>query len=251
MRGEEIDRFELALGDHVGTRYTGHLRAGGGLAPLPIGSQLDATTGQFTWAPGVGFVGTYDLVFVRWEGTQAVARHEVRIILAPKGRGHVGVQVAIDTPRSQQDVGQPFVLAGWAADLDAAEGSGIDTLHVWAYPSTGGAPVFLGTPTLGGIRPDVAAVYGDQFREAGFALPGHRTDAGHLRFGRIPVESCDRRIRAAEARARDRAVGHAWCGGTLSDEVGRFRQWTRPELAQRISESRNHFGNREELASGD
>ncbi len=178
MRGEEIDRFELALGDHVGTRYTGHLRVGGGLSPLPIGSQLDAATGQFTWAPGVGFVGTYDLVFVRWEGTQAVARHEVRIILAPKGRGHVGVQVAIDTPRSQQDVGQPFVLAGWAADLDAAGGPGIDTLHVWAYPTTGGAPVFLGTPILGGARPDVAAVYGDQFREAGFALPVHGLTPG-------------------------------------------------------------------------
>jgi len=92
------------------------------------------------------------------------------VILAPKGRGHVGVQVAIDTPRSQQDVGQPFVLAGWAADLDAATGTGIDTLHVWAYPQTGGAPVFLGTPTLGGVRPDVAAVHSDQFRDAGFAL---------------------------------------------------------------------------------
>ncbi len=170
IRGEEVDRFELALGEHEGARYTGYLRVGEELAPLPIGSQLDATTGQFTWAPGVGFIGRYDLVFVRWEGTRAVARHEVRVILAPKGSGHVGVQVAIDTPRSQQDVGQPFVLAGWAADLDAAAGTGIDTLHVWAYPSTGGAPVFLGTPALGGARPDVAAIHGDQFRTSGFGL---------------------------------------------------------------------------------
>lgn len=70
------------------------------------------------------------------------------------------------------------MLAGWAADLDAAAGPGIDTLHVWAYPSTGGAPVFLGTPALGGIRPDVAAVHGDQFREAGFALTVHSLTAG-------------------------------------------------------------------------
>ncbi len=170
IRGEEVDRFELALGEHAGDHYTGHVRVGEALTPLPIGSQLDAATGAFTWAPGVGFVGRYDLVFVRWEGTRAVARHEVRVILAPKGSGHVGVQVAIDEPQSQQDVGQPFLLAGWAADLDAATGTGIDTLHVWAYPSTGGAPVFLGTPTLGGVRPDVAAVHGDQFREAGFGL---------------------------------------------------------------------------------
>jgi hypothetical protein len=170
IRGEEIDRFELALGEHAGVHYTGHLRVGDELAALPVGSQLDATTGRFTWAPGVGFVGTYDLVFVRWAGTRAVARHEVRVILAPKGRGHVGVQVAIDVPRSQQDVEQPFVLAGWAADVDATAGTGIDTVHVWAYPLSGGPPVFLGTPSLGGVRPDVAAVHGDQFRDSGFAL---------------------------------------------------------------------------------
>ena len=171
IRGEEIDRFEVWLGAQPEAHYTGHLRVANELAALPVGSQLDAATGWFTWAPGVGFVGTYDLVFVRWSGGRPVARHEVRVILAPKGRGHVGVQVAIDTPHSQHDVGQPFVLAGWAADLDAATTTGIDTLHVWAYPLAGGAPVFLGTPTLGGARPDVAAIHGDQFRGTGFTLP--------------------------------------------------------------------------------
>jgi hypothetical protein len=170
IRGEEIDRFELAFDVPEEGHYSGHLRLSGELTALPVGSQLDAATGRFTWAPGVGFVGSYDLVFVRWAGARAVARHEVRIILAPKGRGHVGVQVAIDVPRAQQDVPQPFLLAGWSADLDAAAGTGIDTLHVWAYPATGGAPVFVGTPALGGVRPDVAAVHGEQFRESGFAL---------------------------------------------------------------------------------
>ena len=84
-----------------------------------MGSRLNPTTGGFTWAPGVGFVGKYDFVFVRWAGGRAVARHDVRIILAAKGSGHIGTQVVIDTPRAQQDVQQPFMLAGWAADLDA------------------------------------------------------------------------------------------------------------------------------------
>jgi Viral BACON domain len=174
IRGEEIDRFELALGarphdalEHQS--YSGYLRAGDDLAPLPIGSQLNAETGAFTWAPGVGFVGTYDLVFVRWSGNRAAGRQDVRVIIAPKGRGHVGTQVEIDTPKPQQDVPSTFALTGWAADLDATSGTGIDALHVWAYPLAGGAPVFLGAVTTGGIRPDVAAVHGDQFRTAGFA----------------------------------------------------------------------------------
>ncbi len=122
---------------------------------------------MFTWAPGVGFVGAYDLVFEREDGTT----RDVRIVLQPKGSGQLGPQVVIDTPRSQQDVGQPFVLAGWAADLNASTGTGIATLHAWAYPLTGGPPVFLGAMSYGGARPDVAAVYGNQFEASGFGLP--------------------------------------------------------------------------------
>jgi subtilisin family serine protease len=170
VRGEEIDRFELELGAHSGERYTGYVRVGEELNPLPIGSRLNADTGAFTWSPGVGFVGTYDLVFVRSSGEKMVARRELRFILQPKGSGHVGTQVVIDTPRSQQDMPQPFLLGGWAADLDAAVGTGIDTLHVWAYPLTGGTPVFLGTVTYGGERPDVAAIHGDQYRGSGYGL---------------------------------------------------------------------------------
>lgn len=170
LRGEEIDRFELALGEHEGQTYAGYLRVGDTLSALPVGSRLDSRTGLFTWSPGVGFVGNYDLVFVRSNGAQTLARQEVRIVLQPKGSGHVGAQVVIDTPRSQQDVAQPFVLGGWAADLDASAGTGIDTLHVWAYPLTGGPPVFLGTATYAGARPDVAAIHGAQFRDSGFGL---------------------------------------------------------------------------------
>ena len=122
IRGEEIDRFELALGGGSGEHYAGYLRVGEQLTPLPIGSHLGSGSGTFTWSPGVGFVGTYDLVFVRSAGARAVSRREVRIILQPKGSGHIGTQVVIDTPRAQQDLAQPFALGGWAADLDAPAG---------------------------------------------------------------------------------------------------------------------------------
>ena len=168
VRGEELDRFEVQLG---GTgRFAGYLRVESGLRPLPTGSQLDPRSGIFLWAPGAGFIGRYDLVFVRWDDGRPVSRQEVQIRLEPKGHGHVGPQVVIDAPTAQQAVGQPFALGGWAADLDALSGTGIDTLHVWAYPVAGGAPMFVGTATAGGLRPDVAVVYGDQFRAAGYGL---------------------------------------------------------------------------------
>ena len=170
VRGEELDRFELQLGDGADGVVAGYVRVGRQLAPLPVGSHLDVRTGIFTWSPGVGFVGTYDLVFVRGAAGQATSRREVRILLRPKGTGQVGPQVVIDTPTAQQDVGQPFALGGWAADLDAEDGTGIETLHVWAYPLAGGAPVFVGVAGSGGSRPDVAAVHGDQFRDSGYGL---------------------------------------------------------------------------------
>ena len=94
--------------------------------------------GVFTWQPGVGFIGAYDFVFVRWAGGRALARQEVRVVLNPKGSGRVGPQVMIDlpSPAAAASIAQPFVVAGWAADLDAASGPGVDALHVWAYPRT-------------------------------------------------------------------------------------------------------------------
>jgi len=176
VRSEEVSRVELRLGSGS---HEGYLRTSDGLAALPIGSHLDATAGVFTWAPGVGFVGAYDFVFIRHAGDRAVARQDVRIVLAPKGSGSIGPQVVIDTPRSQQDVGQPFMLAGWSADLNATQGTGVATLHAWAYPLTGGPPVFLGATSYGGARPDVAAVHGEQFRDAGFWLHVQGLPHGH------------------------------------------------------------------------
>jgi Viral BACON domain len=170
VRSEEIGRIELHLGDGLSGRVEGYLRVGDALAALPVGSTLDPGTGVFTWQPGVGYVGNYDLLFVRRDGDRILDRQDVRVVLHAKGSGFVGPQVVIDVPTSQADVAQPFVLAGWAADLGAADGTGIATLHTWAYPLAGGAPVFVGAAAYGGARPDVAAVHGEQFRNAGYGL---------------------------------------------------------------------------------
>lgn len=166
IAGEELDRFEVRLGERG--EYTGSMRVSAELAPLPIGSRMDGTT--FTWAPGAGFLGRYDLVFVRWQDGRPIAKREVRIVLHPKG---TGVQAVIDTPRANTTVTAPFVLAGWALDHRAETDSGIDTLHVWAYPVDGSDAIWLGTAAMDGERPDVAALYGEPFRRSGYGLIVH------------------------------------------------------------------------------
>jgi hypothetical protein len=174
VQAEELDRIELHLSAPSGDAYTGYLRAAGELTPLPIGSHLDPTTGEFTWMPGVGFYGAYDFVFVRWNDGVAAARQDVRITLNAKGSNRVGPQTIIDVPGENVRVGSPFYLGGWAADLDSPIDSGVNTVHVWAYPIDAHGnrldPTFLGPAIYGGARPDVAAVYGDRFGNAGYGL---------------------------------------------------------------------------------
>ena len=55
VRSEEVSRVELQLGAGP---HVGYLRTSDGPSPLPVGSHLEPTTGVFTWAPGVGFVGS-------------------------------------------------------------------------------------------------------------------------------------------------------------------------------------------------
>ena len=169
MQSEELDRIELHLDGSdaahrpEGASYAGYLRVGGGFAPLPAGSALNRETGEFTWHPGVAFVGAYDFVFARVAGGDAVSRREVRIVLNPKGSGRIGPQTVID-------VADSFLVAGWAADLDSQVDSGVDAIHVWAYPADGGDPVWAGVADYGGARPDVAAIFGQRFLNSGYGL---------------------------------------------------------------------------------
>jgi len=174
VQAEELDRVELHLSAPSGDEYTGYLRVAGGLSPLPIGAHLDTSTGEFTWMPGVGFYGVYDFVFVRWHDAVATARQDVRITLNAKGSNRVGPQTIIDAPTAGGRVGSAFFVGGWAADLDSAVDTGVNTVHVWAYPidasGRGGDPIFIGPAIYGGARPDVAAIYGDRFANSGYGI---------------------------------------------------------------------------------
>jgi hypothetical protein len=169
----ELGRVELRLGRDT---MAGYLNANGTLRPLPPGSQLDTTTGLFTWAPGPGFIGTYDLVFI--QGTSQLA---VAVTIEPKRSDATGqMRGWIDLPAARATVGGTFLVAGWALDGAAWQGSGVGAIHVWAKRrDVPAAPdVFLGVATLGGARPDVAGVYGPQFDRAGWSVTASGVDPG-------------------------------------------------------------------------
>jgi hypothetical protein len=68
----------------------------------------------------------------------------------------------------------PFGIGGWAIDRNAAADAGIDAVHVYAFPNpgSGAPPMFVGATTVGRSRPDVAAVFGAQFANAGWGIEG-------------------------------------------------------------------------------
>jgi hypothetical protein len=77
--------------------------------------------------------------------------------------------MAVDGPPPAATLYQPFRIAGWALDSTSPSGSGIDAVHVWAYPSSG-TPRFVGAASVALARPDVGAVFGSQFTDSGFSL---------------------------------------------------------------------------------
>ena len=180
IQTEELDRVELNFGTAVDSRFNGYLRTPSGLGSLPVGSQLDPVTGIFVWQAGVGFVGTYDFVFIRSVSGQAVARRDVKIILNPMHSTRVGPQTVIDAPAARGSDGTPsvvskdgFAVTGWAADFSSTVDSGVDVVHVWAYPVNGGGandPIFVGPALVNGSRPDVGALYGARFGKTGYGL---------------------------------------------------------------------------------
>ena len=75
----------------------------------------------------------------------------------------------IDTPAKNATVRSPFLVGGWALDLSARNDTGVNTIHAWAYPVNGGAPIFAGAMSRAS-RPDVGAAYGARYADAGFGI---------------------------------------------------------------------------------
>ncbi|HEV3484960.1 MAG TPA: endonuclease/exonuclease/phosphatase family protein [Vicinamibacterales bacterium] len=82
-----------------------------------------------------------------------------------------------------------FHIGGWALDTASGRDSGIAVIHVWAYPARGGAPRFLGFAAMSGQRPDVAAVFGPQYRLSGYGFNTANLPAGAYNIVLFPFSS--------------------------------------------------------------
>ena len=161
------DRIELDLGGPIDS---GYLVANGALRPLPAGSTL--ADGKFHWSGVPGYLGDYDLVFVR--GGERV---DVTITIEPERMGTTGAAVAMHADEARVIGsalnGRMVEIGGWAYDPQAGLGSGIGAVHVWAKRTDLGGiqlPFFLGEATIDGRRPDVARAFDDAPETAGFGL---------------------------------------------------------------------------------
>lgn len=56
--------------------------------------------------------------------------------------------MSLDSPLEGSTVSQPFNIGGWAFDHAVATGTGIDAIHVWAFPTSGDPAIFLGVAPM-------------------------------------------------------------------------------------------------------
>lgn len=127
--------------------------------------------------------GQFDVVFY---GRSTVANTFFALTTARLTVRPSAPTIFLDTPTAGATVGRPFTLAGWALDSGALSGTGIDTIHVWAYPVSGGAAQWVGAANYGSARPDVGAYFGTQFTPSGFSLAAATLPAGTYNVALFP-----------------------------------------------------------------
>lgn len=161
------ERIEIDLGGPV---ETGYLVANGTMRSLPAGSTL--YDGVFHWSGVPGYLGDYDLVFVR-DGE----RIDVTVTIEPEAPSiddRLPVRMHLDEARVVGSAfsGRTVEIGGWAFDPHAGLGSGVGAVHVWAKRIDSGdhTPFFLGEATIDGRRLDVATAFDGAPQTSGFGL---------------------------------------------------------------------------------
>lgn len=145
-------------------------------ANVPLGS------GQYVWNTAGVAPGVYYVYAVASDGLNARGSYStgpVQITSAPSN-----LQLIVDTPLNGATVGQPFQVSGWAIDRGAPAGTGVDSIHIYAFPNpgSGAAGIFIGS-TYGQSRPDVGAAFGAQFTNSGYSAITSALPAGPYLIG--------------------------------------------------------------------
>ena len=63
--------------------FSGYQIVGNRIRPLPVGSRFDSQAGVFTWLPGAGFAGAFQLEFFRVAEDQTVLRWRIDVDIDP------------------------------------------------------------------------------------------------------------------------------------------------------------------------
>jgi hypothetical protein len=88
-----------------------------------------------------------------------------------------GPVLFIESPADDSLAGQPFYVTGWALDLRAKVGTGMEAVMAFAEPVAGGTRIPLGEATRY-MRPDLVGQVGPRFAAGGFFLGVHGLPAG-------------------------------------------------------------------------
>lgn len=118
--------------------------------------------------------GVYDIVTLARNtltGTIDTARVK-RVTIDP------AILITVDGPSSGATVNSSFTVSGWAIDRRSTTNTGIDVLHVWAYPTSGAAPTFVREVFPTQPRTDVAAIFGSRYRNSGYSFTVSGVPAG-------------------------------------------------------------------------
>lgn len=101
-----------------------------------------------------------------------------------------GLQRALNLPYNNSTVSRPFTVSGWALDASSPTGTGVDTLHIYAYPSGGGPAIFLGVATYGVPRGDVGTwLQSSRFTPTGFTFSASGLSPGNYLLAVFPHSS--------------------------------------------------------------
>jgi hypothetical protein len=155
-----------------------------------IASNLTMATGQYFWNTAGVPPGAYWIYAEGNDGVQTYGRYSTGQLRVLTMAAVSAPAMALDGPGAGASIVQPYELSGWTVDTGATAGTGMDAVHVWAFPDSGAPGIFAGTATMFGRRDDVGAIFGSQFTNSGFHLTLTGLPAGgyHLQvFGHSTV----------------------------------------------------------------